>query len=145
MSIETKLLDVYCDNFVAYYIFHSMHINVTGRNFESDHEMLGELYEDAQAQIDTLGEVLRTLRQKVPTTLGDIIEGASIKEETTDYLSADEMLQLALDTTDKLIECYQEVIEECGSDSETSHISNMAQDRVLAHEKFAWKLRSTLE
>ena len=145
MSIETKLLDVYCDNFVAYYIFHSMHINVVGRNFESDHEMLGELYEDAQAQIDSLGEVLRTLKQKVPTTLTDITECASIKEEDTEYLSADEMLELALDVTQKLIECYQEVIEECDDEVACAHISNLAQDRVLAHEKFAWKLRSTLE
>ena len=144
MSVENKVMDVYCDNLVAYYIFHSMHINVVGRNFESDHEMLGELYEDAQAQVDSLGEVLRTLQVKVPTTLSSVIDCASIREEDTEYSSADEMLQTALDTTVQLISCYQELISECGSDTGCAHISNMAQDRVLAHEKFKWKLESTL-
>jgi starvation-inducible DNA-binding protein len=122
-----------------------MHINVVGRNFVSDHELLGKIYEDAQAQVDTLGELLRTLQVKVPTTLASVIECASITEEDTEYYTSDEMLQRALDVTQSLISCYQELIEECGSDTDCAHISNAAQDRVLAHEKFAWMLRSTLE
>jgi starvation-inducible DNA-binding protein len=145
MSVTTKLLDVYCDNFVAYYTFHAMHINVTGRNFESDHKLLGKIYEDAQSQIDTIGEMLRTIKLRVPTTFSEILETASISEENTEFLSADQMLELALDLTEKLISCYREVISECDDDTECAHISNFAQDRVLAHEKFAWKLRSTLE
>ena len=145
MSVKTKLLDVYCDNFVAYYTFHSLHINVTGRNFESDHKLLGKIYEDAQSQIDTIGEILRTLKLKVPTTFSEILDTASIKEEDTEFLSADQMLELALDLTQKLIECYQEIIEECDDDCDLAHIANFAQDRVLSHEKFAWKLSSTLD
>lgn len=145
MSIETKLLDVYCDNFVAYYIFHSMHVNITGRNFVGDHKLLDKVYTDSQENIDTIAEVVRTLGYRVPTTLTDIVECASIAEEDTEYLSADEMLQLALDTTGALIRCYRELIEECGTHVDCAHISNFAQDRVLAHEKFSWMLRSTLE
>jgi starvation-inducible DNA-binding protein len=122
-----------------------MHINVTGRHFVGDHKLLGKIYEDSQAQVDALGELLRTLQVKVPTTLSDVISGASITETDTEDYSSDEMLQRALDVTQSLIECYQELISECGSDTDCAHISNMAQDRVLAHEKFAWQLRSTLE
>lgn len=145
MSVENKVMSAYCDQLVAYYQFHSMHINVTGRNFESDHEMLGDIYTDSQAEIDKMGEILRTLRLKVPTTLATILDCAEITEEDTEYYSADEMLQLAYDTVETLISCYQEVIEECGSDAECAHISNYFQDRVLQLEKFCWQLRSTLE
>lgn len=145
MSVTSKVLDVYCDNLIAYYQFHQLHINVVGRHFVSDHELLGELYEDAQSHIDTIGELLRTMQERVPTKLADIIECSHIEEQDTDTLSSDEQLQLALETTLHLIECYQEVIFECGTDTDCAHISNFAQDRVLAHEKFAWKLRSTLE
>ena len=145
MSIESKVLDVYCDTVVAYYQFHAMHINVTGRNFVSDHKLLDRVYSDAQEHIDSIGEILRTLQVKVPSTLADVISGASIQEQDTEYYTADEMLQLALELTDKLISCYRELIEECGTDTDCAHISNFAQDRVAAHEKLAWMLRSTLE
>jgi DNA-binding ferritin-like protein len=143
--IENKMVDVYCDNMVSYYIFHSMHINITGRNFMADHKLLGKMYEDAQAQIDTIGEILRTLKVKVPATLQEIVDKASIVEEIAEDGYADSMLEIALSTTKELIQCYQEVIEECGSDYEYAHISNFAQDRVLAHEKFVWMLTSVLE
>lgn len=145
MSVETKLLDVFCDNFVSYYIYHSQHINVTGRTFVSDHEILGELYEDAQEHIDTIGEILRTVQIKVPSKLSDIIDGASIQEVDSEYYSGSEMIAVALDTTLSLIECYRELIKECGQETDWAHISNFAQDRVTKHEKFAWKLRSILD
>jgi DNA-binding ferritin-like protein len=145
MSVETKLMAAYCDQLVAYYQFHSMHINVTGRNFVGDHKMLGKIYEDSQGEIDKLGEILRTVKLKVPTTLAMILDCAEIREVDTDSYSADEMLQLAYDTVETLIDCYQEVIEECGSDSDCAHISNYFQDRVLQLEKFCWQLRVTLE
>jgi DNA-binding ferritin-like protein len=145
MSVETKLLAAYCDQLVAYYQFHAMHINVTGRNFVGDHKLLGSIYEDSQGEIDKVGEILRTLEVKVPTTLSSIISLASISEIDTEYYTADEMLQLAYDTVEALIDCYQEVIEECGSDADCAHISNYFQDRVLKLKTFCWKLRVTLE
>jgi len=145
MSVEIKVMAAYCDQLVAYYQFHSMHINVTGRNFVGDHKLLGSIYEDSQAEIDKVGELLRTLNLKVPTTLSMILNGSQIGEVDTESYSADDMLQLAYDTVETLIDCYQEVIEECGSDNECAHISNYFQDRVLQLEKFCWKLRVTLE
>ena len=145
MSIESKVLDLYCDNLVAYYQFHAIHINVVGRNFVSDHKLLDKVYSDAQEHIDSIGEILRTLQVKVPATLASVIAGASIQEQDTEDYTADEMLAYALDLTDNLIGCYRELIEECGTHVDCQHISNFAQDRISTHEKLAWMLRSTLE
>jgi DNA-binding ferritin-like protein len=145
MSVETKLLTAYCDQLVAYYQFHSMHINVTGRNFVGDHKLLGSIYEDSQSGIDKVGEILRTIEVKVPATLSTVLDCAEITEVDTQSYSADDMLQLAYDTVETLIECYQEVIEECGDSADCAHISNYFQDRVLKLKTFCWKLRVTLE
>jgi DNA-binding ferritin-like protein len=145
MSVETKLLSAYCDQLVAYYQFHAMHINVTGRNFVGDHKLLGSIYEDSQGEIDKVGEILRTVKLRVPTTLSEVLDCAQIAEVDTQFYSADQMLQLAYDTVEALIECYQEVIEECGDSADCAHISNYFQDRILKLKTFCWKLRVTLE
>ena len=118
MSVETKLMTAYCDGLVAYYQFHAMHINVVGRNFVGDHKLLGSIYEDSQGEIDKVGEILRTIEVKVPATLSTVLDCAEITEVDTLSISADEMLQLAYDTVETLIECYQEVIEECGDSAD---------------------------
>ena len=143
MTLEQELIETFCDNFVAYYRSHSCHLNITGRNFYSDHKLLNKIYDDLQDEIDTLGEIIRTIDVKVPETIREILDTADLQEETTIGF-ADELLQITMDALVHLIESYRE-IEELADGPEYEHISNHAQDRVLSLEKFVWMLRSTLE
>jgi DNA-binding ferritin-like protein len=143
MNLTDKLTQTYCDNFVAYYRAHSCHLNVEGRNFMSDHKLLGHIYEDLQSETDTLGEIIRTLREYAPMTIYDILSGASLDEDTTTG-GADGMLEIVKDSLLHLVEQYQ-AIQELAETEEYRHISNHAQERVTALEKFIWKLHSTLE
>jgi DNA-binding ferritin-like protein len=143
MNLHQKLMETYCDNFVAYYRAHSCHLNVTGRNFVGDHKLLGQIYEDLQSETDTLGEIIRTLREYAPMTIYDILSGASLDEDTT-VGGADGMLEIVRDALLHLVEQYH-AIQELADDVEYEHISNHAQERVTALEKFIWKLHSTLE
>lgn len=143
MNLEQELIETFCDNVVAYYRAHSCHLNTTGRNFVSDHALLGEIYEDLQSEIDTLGEIIRTLRVYAPMTLMEILNTASLNEETTDG-SADSLLQIVLDALLHLVRSYQD-IQELADSPEYAHIGNHAQDRVTTLEKFIWQLHSTLE
>lgn len=142
MSVQTQLIETYCDNFVAYYTAHACHFNVTGRNFKSDHALFGEIYEDLEDEIDVLGEIVRTLQEMVPDSLATIVSTASIAEGYT--YDADSMLELVKTVLEELVGSYKRVEEECDTD-EYEHIANHAQERVLALEKYIWQLRSTLE
>lgn len=143
MILNQALRTTYCDNFVAYYRAHSCHLNVEGRNFVSDHELLGDIYEDLHGEVDTLGEIIRTLREYAPMTIYDILSGSQLDETTTNS-GADGMLDIVLDSLLHLVVCYQ-TIQELADSPEYEHISNHAQERVTALEKFIWKLRSVLE
>lgn len=142
MSVQTQLVETFCNNFVAYYTAHACHFNTTGRNFKSDHLLFGEIYEDLEDEIDTLGEIVRTLEETVPDSLADIIKTASIAEGYT--YDADSMLQLVKTVLEELVESYHAVEEAC-DDDEYEHIANHAQERVLVLQKYIWQLRSTLE
>jgi starvation-inducible DNA-binding protein len=141
MSVQTQLIETYCDNFVAYYTSHACHFNITGRNFYSDHKLLGKIYENLQAEIDVLGEIIRTLQEVVPDSLSDITNQSTITESYP--YDADSMLELVETVLQELVASYHRVEEAC-DDDQYEHISNHAQERVLILEKYIWQLRSTL-
>ena len=78
--VEQALMKLFCSNFVAYYKSHAAHINVVGRHFVSDHELLNKIYDDLQDEIDTLGELLRTIKAEMPLTISDTLDGSDIAD-----------------------------------------------------------------
>ena len=105
--------------------------------------MLNGIYDDLQSQIDTIAELLRTLDAFMPASIYDIIDGTHIPTTTIEG-SADELLSDVLVDLEHLVECYKE-LEEVAEDEDLEHISNYAQDRVLAISKQIWMLKATLE
>jgi starvation-inducible DNA-binding protein len=143
MTTAEQLTQVFNDNFVAYYRSHAAHANITGRNFRSDHKLLQGVYERRQAEIDVLGELLRTLQEMMPTDLNDILSNSDLPTGAIEG-SADELLEMVYDDLDLLCDAYKElniVAAEDGHDE----ISNYAQEQILDLNKSLWMLRSTLE
>lgn len=138
MNTSLKLQEVFSSNFVVYYKAHAAHVNVTGRNFVSDHKLLGDIYEDLQDQIDIIAEILRTLKQKMPMSLYNVMSNNRITEDFEDNL-----LEQVYDDVEELIDLYKE-LNDVATDDRLDHIANYAQERVLALEKFCWMLRSTI-
>jgi starvation-inducible DNA-binding protein len=142
-DLKTKLTEIFCDNFVAYYRAHSCHLNITGRNFTSDHKLLQKIYEDAQDNIDTIGEFIRTIGEKAPETILDILDGSELGEATADN-DADAMLTIVLEAQEYMMEDYRELFD-IATLATDQDIANYAADRLGVHSRFAWMLRSTLE
>lgn len=143
MTIQEQLTQVFNDNFVAYFRSHVAHVNITGRNFVSDHKLLGKIYEDLQEQIDIIAELLRSMEEYMPNTLQDVMLGSHISD-TEVIGTSDELIQTVESDLLHLKGCYEELISVANLDG-YDHISNYAQDRVLQLSKFLWMIRSTLE
>lgn len=143
MTTAEQLTQIFRDNFVAYFRSHVAHVNITGRNFTADHELLGGIYESLQGQIDIIGELLRTLREFMPCDIQEVLDESHIDTGELSG-SADHYLEMVMEDLDHLIEEYRELIDIAEAE-EHQEIANYAQDRVLAIEKQTWQLRSTLE
>lgn len=143
MTTAEQLTQIFRDNFVAYFRSHVAHVNITGRNFTADHELLGGIYESLQGQIDIIGELLRTLREFMPCDIQEVLDESHIDTGELSG-SADHYLEMVMEDLDHLIEEYRELIDIAEAE-EHQEIANYAQDRVLAIEKQTWMLRSTLE
>jgi len=142
MSTQDQLTQVFNDNFVAYFRSHVAHVNIMGRNFHSDHELLGGIYEELQGQIDTIAELLRSLGEFMPDSVGRVLEGANIIDDSISG-DSDTLLALVKYDLEELKGCYEELIAVADSEGYLE-ISNYAQDRVLSLAKHIWMLDSTL-
>lgn len=142
MNTAEQLTQIFRDNFVTYFRSHVAHVNITGRNFRSDHKLLQGVYERRQAEIDKIGEILRTMDEYMPCDLGELIELSHID---TGELSgdADHLLAMVQEDLEHLLDEYKQLIE-IANDEGLDEISNYGQDQALDIEKSLWMLRSTL-
>lgn len=143
MNTAAQLTQVFNDNFTTYFRSHVAHVNITGRNFASDHKLLQKVYEDLQEQIDKLAELLRTINEFMPNELMEVIKDSHIPSFAMEG-SADVLLSEVMADLEHLKGCYEELIkvsEEEGHDE----IANYAQERVLALAKHLWMIKATLE
>ena len=143
MKTLNQLQVVFRNNFITYYASHVAHVNIMGRNFVSDHELLKGIYEDRQDEIDTIAEIIRTLDGFMIDNLQEVIDGANIKDSPTAG-TADMLLTKTLAHLENLVIDYQDLMKDADSDG-LEHISNHAQDQVTGLEKQLWMLRSTLD
>jgi DNA-binding ferritin-like protein len=140
---QQQLTQVFNDNFVAYFRSHMAHINITGRNFRSDHKLLQGVYERRQAQVDRIGELLRGLQVFAPDTLAEVIDTSHILD-TPISGTADELLTDVLSDLEHLKECYEELMTTANEEGH-QEIGNYAQDQILDLAKSIWMLTSTLD
>lgn len=143
MSTESQLQQVFANNFVAYYRAHVAHVNTQGRNFYSDHKLLGKIYEDLSGQIDAIAELLRTLGEFMPASL-ETVMGTSTVSLAEITGAADQLLEEIKGDLEDLKADYEELIAVADADGHLE-ISNYAQDRVLVLAKYLWMIEATLD
>jgi starvation-inducible DNA-binding protein len=143
MTTQQQLQQVFADNLVAYYRSHVAHVNTVGRNFYSDHKLLGKIYEDLSDQIDTIAELLRSLGEFMPTNLAQVLGTSQIADNAVEG-DSDDLLMTVRGDLEELKLCYEElrIVAEADGHSE---IANYSQDRILQLAKYIWMISSTLE
>ena len=143
MTTAEQLTLIFKNNFVAYFRSHAAHVNITGRNFRSDHKLLQGVYERRQAQIDTIGELLRTMQQYMPCDINEVVYESTIPTDAIEG-TADTLLETVMMDLEHLLIDYKDLIL-IASAEDLEEISNYAQDQALDLEKSIWMIRSTIE
>ena len=138
-----ELKKVHADAFTFYLKAHFYHWNVEGPDFPQYHDFLQNLYQEVFASVDTFAELIRTLDSYAPGTLTRLKELTTI-EETDDVPDAMTMMSRLLQENNILRASLLTAYKTAESTGEVG-ISNFLQDRIQAHEKHAWMLRSILK
>ena len=138
-----ELKKVHADAFTFYLKAHFYHWNVEGPDFPQYHNFLQNLYQEVFASVDTLAELIRTLDSYAPGTLTRLKELTTI-EETDDVPDAKTMMTRLLQENNILRASLLTAYTTADTTGEVG-ISNFLQDRIQAHEKHSWMLRSILK
>ena len=142
MNTLDQLIQTFNDNFVAYYRSHVAHVNITGRNFRSDHKLLEGVYTRRQDQIDRLAELIRTLDGFMPDEIQDVLNRSDIP--TTSIFGDSDTLLTEVKTDLETLKGEYETLMATAESEGHEEIANYAQDQILDLAKSIWMLNATL-
>ena len=101
------------------------------------------VYNDLWSQTDTLAEFIRQLDEKAPGSLSVYLQTSLIKDEEG-FPDTMEMFQKLQADTKTMITLYEQLYH-VAEEMHEHQISNYAADRLAAHKKTAWMVRSILK
>ena len=130
-------------NFSLYLKAAQFHWNVEGPNFPQYHDFLGDFYAEVYEPIDQIAEYIRALNVYAPGSLGSF-KNLTIIEDQDAVLSAEAMMRELASSNLKLLNFLKEMFDTAVGENEQG-IANFIAERIDAHEKHAWMLRSIMK
>jgi starvation-inducible DNA-binding protein len=141
-DVAQELTKVLADSFAVYLKTHGYHWNVRGPEFFSFHNLLEQQYRDIWDALDDIAERIRALGVLAPQSYSAFGNLTSIKDGDPEK-DATAMLKELMQDHETLIATARTAFETASEAGDEASADLMTQ-RLAAHEKFAWMLRSTL-
>jgi starvation-inducible DNA-binding protein len=139
-SLKTLLATEYAFSIKA----QLFHWNVEGPDFAQLHEFFGDLYEEVyDNSIDRTAEYIRTLDDYAPGSFERFMELSRISGQTK-IPRARLMIEELLANNEQMIELLNETFAVSEQENQQG-IANFIAERIDAHGKHGWMLRSFLK
>jgi starvation-inducible DNA-binding protein len=142
LRVADALSNVLADTFILYLKTHNFHWNVTGPMFGTLHQMFEEQYNELWLTVDAIAERIRSLGFIAPGSYGEFTRLTYLQEAPA-AMNASEMIAELLrdhETTARTAHSALAVAR-TALDAPTE---DLLTQRLAAHEKAAWMLRSLL-
>jgi starvation-inducible DNA-binding protein len=135
---------VLADSFAMYLKAQGYHWNVEGEYFPYLHDFFGNIYGEVYGSIDTTAEQIRQIQGRAIHTLLEFDKYQSITDKSVESnTDCDAMLNDLFTANQQILISLMKAYELSSKENEDG-LSNYLQDRMMAHKKHAWMLRSTL-
>ena len=142
-SIAAGLARVLADSYTLYLKTHNFHWNVTGPMFQTLHLMFETQYNELALAVDQVAERIRALGLPAPGTYAEFAKLTSIPEDKG-VPKAQDMIRLLVTGHETVARTAREAFAKAEAAGDQPSCDLLTQ-RMQAHEKSAWMLRSLLE
>src|SRR5690606_84345 len=142
-QIAEGLSRLLADTYTLYLKTHNFHWNVKGPQFSQLHLLFEQHYTELAAAVDDIAERIRALGFPAPGTYAAFAKLSSIKEDEG-VPKAEDMVRLLMEGQEAVVRTARSifpVVEEASDEPS----ADLLTQRMQAHEKNAWMLRSLLE
>jgi starvation-inducible DNA-binding protein len=131
------------DSYGLYLKTHNFHWNVTGPMFQTLHLMFEAQYTEQAAAVDVIAERIRALGHFAPGSYAAFGRLSSVPD-TDDVPPAEDMIRLLVEAHETVIRTARELASLAEEVNDQATL-DLGTQRLQAHEKTAWMLRSLLE
>jgi len=133
--------------FANTFVFHikawGYHWNVEGSDFYEYHKLLELIYSEVQEAIDPTAENIRQLQSYAPFAMERIKQLSEVPEDLK-IPPVEGMVQELLAANQVVIDSLQRVYDLAEANKQNA-LSNFMAERLSAHNKHAWFLRSSIK
>jgi len=142
-KIADGLSKLLADTYTLYLKTHSFHWNITGSMFNSLHTMFETQYNELWSAADVIAERIRSLDFPAPGSYSQFVKLAAIKEEpgVPHWRGMVEQLVDGHETAARTGRAVFKVADK----ADDQPTADLVTQRLEAHEKTAWMLRSLLK
>ena len=140
-SIATELSRLLADTYATYTKTLYYHWNVTGPHFHSFHQMFEEQYLELQEATDLIAERIRQLGAKTPP-FGDPLASLTTVRPDADAPAAMDMVLGLIEANEAAAMSARAVVSVAEEQGDVA-TADIATERIEAHQKALWMLRST--
>lgn len=141
--LSESLKVLYGTSFAFFVKSFGFHHNVEGPDFGQLHEFFGDIYQDVFDSLDKIAEYIRTLNEYAPGSLERFQELSQISGQTK-VPRARLMIEELLANNDQMIDLLNETFAAAEQENQQG-IANFVAERIDAHGKHGWQLRSFLK
>jgi len=142
-ELKKAMKIAFSSEFAFYLKAHNFHWNVEGIHFAQFHELFGNIYTEVYGSIDPFAENIRKLDSYTPGSFTRF-SMLSMVDDETGVLSAEDMVAELLADSDKMTKILKRVFD-MATDAGEDGLANFLAERMDAHQKHSWMLRSSLK
>jgi len=133
----------FATEFSFYLKAHEFHWNVEGIHFQEYHALFETIYTEVYGVIDEFAEKIRTLGAYAPGSLSKLSMLSRVDDENS-VPDTGTMVAMLLEDSDKCCALFKIVYDVAEREGEHG-FSNFLAERMDAHRKHSWMLRSSLK
>ena len=139
-TLKTLLATAYALSIKA----QNFHWNVEGPNFPQYHKFFGKYYDEVyENTIDKLAEIIRQQDSYTPGSMARYAELSQIEDQTK-IPRAELMMQELFHDNAIILDMYKQSFH-VANEADEQGVANFIAERIDAHAKWQWQLRSILK
>ena len=142
-ELQKALKVAFASEFTYYLKAHNFHWNVEGMFFKQLHDLFGGIYEEVHGNIDDFAENIRKTGAYTPGSLERFSMLSRVDDENG-VPDAKGMCAELLEDSEKMINIFKMTFKYAERLNEQG-LCDFIANRMDAHQKHAWMLRSTLK
>lgn len=141
-TIVDGLSKLLANSYTLYLKTQNFHWNVTGNMFQELHLLFEKQYMELANAVDEVAERIRALGFPAPASYTQFSQLATVKEETT-VPNAKKMIEQLIADNETIVRIARDLFPAV-DDAKDEATADLLTERMQAHEKAAWMLRSLL-